>query len=153
VGSGKSVVDSKPRGYGNILKKWNFSLFADWWQFANFDIIAWEVKGRMTIQKRSIVMGALLAFASICYGAAKYYSPSLVLYVVKQSLIQKAPSGRDSILLQERLQALVSAAPNQKTLMERLLRISRYLEKVQHLTPEELDELLSIENADKTAVL
>jgi LAS superfamily LD-carboxypeptidase LdcB len=107
----------------------------------------------MTIQGRSIVMAALFVLASIFFGAAKYYSPSLVLHVVKQSLAQKAPSGRDSILLQERLQAFLSASPDQKTQMEELLRISAYLEKVQRLTPEELDELLSIEEPGKSSVL
>jgi hypothetical protein len=77
----------------------------------------------------------------------------LVLYVVKQSLVQKAPSGKDSILLQERLQALLSATPDQKTQIEDLLRISGYLEKVQRLTPEELNELLSIEEPGKSPVL
>jgi hypothetical protein len=107
----------------------------------------------MTFQNRSIVVAILLAFASIGYAAAKYYSPSLVLHIVQQSLIQKAPSGKDSILLQKRLQALISSAPNQKTKMEELLRISEYLEKMQRLTPEELDELLSIEKTDNNPAL
>jgi hypothetical protein len=107
----------------------------------------------MPIQKRSIIMALLFALASICYGTARYYSPALAVYVVKQSLIQKAPSTKDSVLLQKRLDAMLSAAPDQKIRMEKLFRIYGYLEKVQRLTPEELDELLSIEKQGKSPVL
>ncbi len=89
-------------------------------------------------------MGLLLAIASVSYGAAKYYSPSLVAYVVEQTLIQKAPSGTDPVLLKSRLSAFLSAAPDKRLKMERLLGISAYLEKVQSLTPAELDDLLAI---------
>jgi hypothetical protein len=85
----------------------------------------------MTIQKRSLVIGSLFVFASVLYGAAKHYSPSLVRYVVEQSLLQKAPSGANPASLHERVNTLLSAAPDKDTQMERLLRISEYLEKVQ----------------------
>jgi hypothetical protein len=99
----------------------------------------------MTIQKRSIIAGVVLAFASILYGAGRHYAPSLIQYVVEQSLIQKAPSGTDPVYLQKRLRALLSTAPDQNTKMKRLLRISEYLEKVQYLTPEDLDNLMAAE--------
>jgi hypothetical protein len=99
----------------------------------------------MTIQKRSIVVVMVFAFASVLYGAAKYYSSSLILYVAEQSLIQKAPPGTDPVALHQRLSALLSAAPDQKSKMEKLLRLSEYLEKVQHLSPEEMDKLLAAE--------
>ena len=99
----------------------------------------------MTIQRRATVMIVLGILALASYGTAKYYSPALILHVVEQSLMQKAPSETDSILLKERLHALLSAAPDQKAKTEKLLLISAYLEKVQHLTPEELDELLAVE--------
>ncbi len=89
-------------------------------------------------------MGLLLAIASVSYGAARYYSPFLVAYVVEQTLIQKAPSGTDPVLLKSRLHILLSAAPNKQLKMERLLGISAYLEKVQSLTSAELDNLLPI---------
>ncbi len=91
-----------------------------------------------------MVLAALFILASVLIGVARYYSPALVLYVVQQSLAQKAPSGSDSALLRERLHALLAAAPDQKARMERLLQISEYLEKVQSLTPEELDELMAV---------
>jgi hypothetical protein len=106
----------------------------------------------MSIQKRSIIMATLFVLASVFYGAAKYYAPSVALHVVKQSLIQKAPSGEDSILLQKRLDALLSTTSTPETRMEMLLRISGYLEKVQRLTPEELHELLSIEKQERSPV-
>jgi hypothetical protein len=97
----------------------------------------------MTFQKRLIITGAVLAIASILYGAGRHYSPSLVQYVVEQSLIQKAPSGTAPVHLQNRLRAILSTAPDQNTKMKRLLRISEYLEKVHSLTPEDLDNLLA----------
>jgi len=94
-------------------------------------------------------MVALLAIASVLYGVARYYSPSLILYVVEQSLAQKAPAGTSLVLLHERLRALLSTAPDQNAKMERLLQISQYLEKVQYLTREELDELVAVEKTGR----
>jgi hypothetical protein len=98
----------------------------------------------MTIKMRSLIVGLLLAAASVLYGAARYYSPFIVEYVVEQTLIQKAPSGTDPVLLNSRFRALLSAAPSNQVKMERLLRISEYLEKVQSLTPGELEDLMAI---------
>ena len=98
----------------------------------------------MTIRKRSLMMGLLLAVASVFYGAARHYSPFIVEYVVEQTLIQKAPSGTDPVLLSSRFRALLSAAPSDQVKMERLMRISGYLEKVQSLTPGELEDLVAI---------
>lgn len=104
----------------------------------------------MTIQRRLLLAAATLAFVSVLYGVAKYYSPLLVLHIVEQSLAQKAPAGIDSAQLQARLHKLISAAPDKNKRMEKLLRISEYLEKVQYLTPDELNELLP---AEKPVVL
>jgi hypothetical protein len=97
----------------------------------------------MGIKKRSIIIIMAFAFASVLYGVAKYYSSSIILYVTEQSLVQKAPSGTDPIQLHKRLSALLSTAPDQKAKMQRLLRISEYLEKIQRLEPEALDRLLA----------
>jgi hypothetical protein len=91
------------------------------------------------------VIVSLFAVASVFYGVAKYYSPSLIFYVVEQSLIQKAPPGTDQSTLHERFHACISAAPDNKSQMEKLFRIAEYLEKVQRLTSEQLDELLTAE--------
>ncbi len=107
----------------------------------------------MTIQKRSIIVIALGLLALASYGAAKYYSPALVLHVVEQSLVQKAPPGTDPILLQKQLHSLLTTAPDQQSKMEKLLHISAYLEKVQRLTPEELDALMEVERPGTAAVL
>ena len=90
-------------------------------------------------------MVALGIIVLASYGTAKYYSPALVRYVVEQSLMQKAPSGTDPIWLRKRFYELLSAAPDQKAQMEKLLGISAYLEKIQRLTPEELNELVEVE--------
>jgi hypothetical protein len=89
-------------------------------------------------------MIAVLILASIVYGTAKFYSPSLVFFVVEQTLIEKAPPGTDPTQLRERLRILVSAAPEPNARMEKLFRISAYLEKVQLLTPEQLNEVMEM---------
>jgi len=99
----------------------------------------------MTIGKRSLVVGSLIVVASVLYGAAKYYSPSLV-FLVEQSLIQKAPSQVDRALLHERLRAQIAEAPDKDSQMQTLFRISEYVEKVQYLTLEQLDQLLPVQN-------
>jgi len=99
----------------------------------------------MTIQKRLIIIGIVLAIAAILYGAGRHYSPSLIQYVVEQSLIQKAPAGTDPTELRGRLHTLVSTIPDRNARMERLLRISEYLEKTQSLSTEDLDRLLAFE--------
>jgi hypothetical protein len=99
----------------------------------------------MTIKRRFAIMIALLILAFIVYGAAKFYSPSLVFFVVEQTLIEKAPPGTDPVQLRKQLRILVSAAPNQNARMEKLFRISAYLEKFQLLTPEQLNEVMEIQ--------
>jgi hypothetical protein len=96
----------------------------------------------MTIQKRSMFVGFVFALALMLYGIARIYSPALVLYVVEQTMVQKAPSGSDPALLRSRLHDFLAEAPDQGAKMERLFQISAYLEKVQTVTPQELDRLL-----------
>jgi hypothetical protein len=97
----------------------------------------------MTVQKRLITACTLLAFASILYGAGRHYSPALIRYVVEQSLIQKAPSGADPVHLQNRLRAILSKIQSRDAQTQKLLQISEYLEKVQFLTPEDVDSLMA----------
>ena len=99
----------------------------------------------MAAQKRLIIACALLVFASILYGAGRHYSPSLIRYVVEQSLIQKAPSGANPVCIQTRLRAILSKTPDRDAQTQRLLQISESLEKVQFLTPEDLDSLMAPE--------
>jgi hypothetical protein len=89
-----------------------------------------------------IILGIL---ALVSYGTAKYYSPALVLHAVEQSLIHKAPPGTDPTWLRARLHELLSTSPDKSARMQKLLGISAYLEKVQRLTPEQLDELLAVD--------
>jgi len=48
------------------------------------------------------------------------------------------------------LHAFLAAVPDQGKKMERLLRISEYLEKVQYLAPEELETLLPLEGEENS---
>lgn len=87
----------------------------------------------------------LLAALALCffliYGIFRYYSPPLVSYVVEQTLMQKAPEQMSPQAIRERFEAAMSpVASNDK--MFKLLSLSNYLEKIQRLTPAEVDELL-----------
>jgi len=84
----------------------------------------------------------LLAIALAVYGTAQYYSQSLILFVVEQTLLQRSPSGTDPGLLRRRLETHLAASPSQESKMEELLNLSMRLEKVQALAPEEIEELL-----------
>ena len=97
----------------------------------------------MKIRNRVAIVVLIAAISSFLYGAARHYSPSLVLYVVGQALMQKAPPEIPPAVLHERLHALLAAAPDDSERMKRLLRISERLEKVQKLTPEETNDLLA----------
>ena len=97
----------------------------------------------MTIRKRLIVIVSLLAIASVLYGAARYYSPALILFVVEQSLLQKAPSGIDPAVVHERFRARIAATQDRGSQIQKLIQISQYLEKLQYLTLEQFNALLS----------
>lgn len=99
----------------------------------------------MAVRTRWIIAAAVLFLASALYGAGRYYSPFLIQYVVEQSLIQRAPAGADPVYLQKRLRAVLSAIPDRGAKMQRLLRISEYLEKTQSLTREDVDKLMAPE--------
>jgi hypothetical protein len=86
----------------------------------------------------------ILLLALGVYGLAKYYAPSLVYFVVEQTLIEKTPPGTDHAQLRKRFHALISLAPDQNAKMEKLFRISGYLEKIQFLTPAQLDDMMEI---------
>jgi hypothetical protein len=64
---------------------------------------------------------------------------------VEQSLIQKAPSGADPVYLQNRMRAILSKIPDRNAQTRKLLQISEYLEKIQFLTPADLDSLMAPE--------
>jgi hypothetical protein len=96
----------------------------------------------MPLGKRSILLGVMCALAIALYGAARFYSPPLILFVVEQALIQKAPPGTDGALVHEQLCAFLAAVPTQDAKMAKLYKISEYLEKVQSLTLEDLNTIL-----------
>lgn len=77
----------------------------------------------------------------MAYGLAKSYSSAIVAYVVEQALIQKAPPEMGTPEVKARLkEALAPLTRGDKLL--KLLALSSYIEKVQKLTPAELDRLL-----------
>jgi hypothetical protein len=94
-------------------------------------------------------MAIMIALASIAYGTARFYSPALIHYVVKQSLIQKAPPEISAMSIERQLETYLSTTPNRSLQMQRLLRLSTGLEKVQHLTLKDWDRLFSEEESEK----
>ncbi|HYK88740.1 MAG TPA: hypothetical protein VE398_08220 [Acidobacteriota bacterium] len=98
----------------------------------------------MSFRRRSAVAGLLGILALGLYLTGRIYSPSLVTYVVEESLIQKAPPGTDPNLIRRDLHALLDAIPDRDVRLSRVLAISQYVEKVQTLTPQELKRLLAV---------
>jgi hypothetical protein len=101
----------------------------------------------MSFRQRLTVMFFLLSIARAIYGASRYYSQLLIVFVVEHTLMQRLPGGSDPALLRHRVETLLAASPSQDIKMERLLNLSMHLEKIQVLTPGELDELLSKDGA------
>ena len=97
----------------------------------------------MTLKQRTMVLGGLVVMGAVIYGIALHQSPILVSFVVRQTLVQKAPSGVAAQEVEKRLDAHLQSFPDSHARLERLLEISQYLEKVQKLDSRELDELLS----------
>ncbi len=96
----------------------------------------------MTFRQRLAIIGVLAAAGVALYGLGRYYSPVLITYVVEQTLAEKAPPGTDKQLLQSRFRSLVSSSGSREIRLQRLFRLSQYLEKVQELTRPELEILL-----------
>ncbi len=98
----------------------------------------------MPFRRRAAVVGVLAVIGIAAYGTARYFSPALVIYVVDQSLIQKAPPGVEPDQISLRLHALLESCPDKRAKLAKALSISQDVEKVQVLTPQELDRLLSL---------
>ncbi len=96
----------------------------------------------MPFHLRLAVIAALATGALIAYGTSRYYSTALITCVVEQALLQKLPQDVDPAMVHNRFNSLLSAMPNRQARLEKLLSMSQYLEKLQRLTPRELDELL-----------
>lgn len=101
----------------------------------------------MTLRSRLLLLACLMLLALAAYAAGRYYSASLVVYVVEQTLIQKAPADADPTLIRKRYQAWLADAPNNEARMQALLSLSQRIERVQFLTTAELDMLLGKEKA------
>ena len=84
----------------------------------------------------------LFAIALASYATARYYSPSLIFFVVEQTLLQRAPGGTDPRVLRSRLETHLAAYPSQELRLAEMLNLSMRLEKVQALSAEEIDGLL-----------
>ena len=95
-----------------------------------------------TFGQRILILCLAIVLFLTAYAIAKSYAPSMVAHVVKQALIEKAPAGMNPTLAGERFDKLMAAIPSDYKL-EKMLALSNYLEKVQELTPAELEHLLA----------
>jgi hypothetical protein len=100
----------------------------------------------MPFQRRLLVIMTLALVALCAYGAASYYSPSMVAFVVEQALLQKLPDDADPGICRRRFQGLISGLPDKKAQLARLLEMSQQIEKVQKLSRLELETLLSLDS-------
>jgi hypothetical protein len=98
-----------------------------------------------TFRQRVMIMGLLVLVFLVAYGIAKRNSSAIVAYVVEQALLQKAPAGMDLASVKSRFDGTLATLPERDKLLK-LLSLSSYLEKVQRLTPAELDRLLPRES-------
>jgi hypothetical protein len=97
---------------------------------------------KTTFGRRVAVLGFLILFFLLIFGIARSYSYAIVAYVVEQALLQKAPEGTSTAQVQERFETALASTPEESKLLK-LMALSSYLEKVQKLTPTELDRLLA----------
>jgi len=95
-----------------------------------------------TFGQRILVLCLAAVFFLAAYGMTRHYSPALVAYVVSQTLIQKTPEGMSPTQVEKRFERLMAAIPPEDKL-KKMLALSNYLEKVQKLTPAELERLLA----------
>ncbi len=100
--------------------------------------------GPMNFQRRAAIVGFLAVIGLAVYCAGIVYSQALVVYVVEQSLAEKAPAGTDTALLRARFHAMLASIPDKKVRLARVLAMSQDLEKVQTLTPQEVEHMLSV---------
>lgn len=103
----------------------------------------------MNLSRRLAVFLAVAGLFLAAYAAGKHYSPLLVHYVVTEALIEKAPAGTDPAALRNRMAALRPAPGDGGESMTTLLAISQRLEKVQRLSPGEIEEILAAAAARK----
>jgi hypothetical protein len=94
-----------------------------------------------TFSRRIAVLACLVLLFLVIFGIARHYSFSIMSFVVEQALLQKAPEGANLTQLRGRFETSLSSTPDNYKLLK-LLALSSYIEKVQKLTPAELDRLL-----------
>ncbi len=109
--------------------------------------------GPMNFQRRAAIVGFLAVMGLAVYCAGIVYSQALVVYVVEQSLIEKAPAGTNSALLRARFHAMLASIPDKRVKLARVLAMSQDLEKVQTLTPKEVEQMLSVASKGRRADL
>jgi hypothetical protein len=97
----------------------------------------------MSFKRRTACVTALLLICAAAYAAGRRFSPDLVAHVVEEMLVQKAAPGTDPAQVRLRLRESTGAIADPELRLQRLLALSQRLEKVQTLTPAELERLLA----------
>src|SRR5262245_27867218 len=101
----------------------------------------------MSFKRRTACVAALLVLGAAAYAAGRRFSPDLVEYVVEEMLVQKALPATDPAQVRRRLRESTGATSDPELRLQQLLALSQRLEKVQTLTPAELERLLPPEGA------
>jgi Skp family chaperone for outer membrane proteins len=96
----------------------------------------------MTLRMRFATLALMVILALAANAAARYYSTPLIVYVVEQTLLQKAPSSIGHEAIHNRFQKFLAAASERRSMQEELLALARSLEKNQQLSADELRRLL-----------
>lgn len=104
------------------------------------NLVYLSIMGR-SFKQRASAMGLLILVFLAIYGIAKSRSYDIIAYVVEHALLQKAPSNMDATSVKDRFDRTMAKLQDKDKLLK-LLSLSSYLEKVQKLTPAELDALL-----------
>lgn len=97
----------------------------------------------MSFPRRLLVVTFLALIAMCAYGVASYYSPSMVAFVVEQAFLQRLPEKEDPDNCHRRFRSLLASLPDNQARLSRLLAMSQQIEKVQKLSPLEVEMLLS----------
>jgi hypothetical protein len=94
-----------------------------------------------SFRRRAVILCILIVLFLAVYAVGRQFSPAIVAYVVEEALVQKAPQGVSALEAHRHFQEWLAGIGPDRRLNE-LLDLSRYLEKVQKLTPDEFIQLL-----------
>ena len=97
----------------------------------------------MTLRRRMAVGAFLAGTALAVLALARYRADDIVAHVVENALMQKLPEGADRAAVHFRFRQALGSTGGKEEKLVWLLDLSRFLEKRQVLSSDELERLLS----------